>query len=358
MNKNERLKIALQKKGRLYEESSDLLTRCGLQISNHNQALIYHCKNLPIDLLFVRDDDIPTLVANKICDLGIVGENVVYEKFDDLFQETNLLKEDTLAHSQDKKSYSITFVQAETLTTHELEKSKPNHPFNLGIDLAEKIDFDTEKNFNKKSLYIIKKLGFGICQLAIAIPKDQEFMFPDSIQNKRIATSYPNLLNKFLREQHINAAIVPLSGSVEIAPRLEIADMICDLISSGQTMEANFLKPVVTLLSSQAILISAERQFPAQKQAIFDLLLCRINGVLQAQSRKYILFHAPRSALPAITQLLPGTESPTILPLQGNENTVAVHVVSREAVFWDTLEKLKQVGASSILVLPIEKMMS
>lgn len=296
MQNQNRLKIALQKKGRLHDDSIDLLDRCGLNINHYGQALLYHCKNLPIDLLFVRDDDIPTLICNRICDIGIVGENVLYEKFDP--------KDETIL------------------------------------------------------LQVIQQLGFGFCQLSIAIPKDHEFIFPHSMQNKCIATSYPRLLNEFLKINQINASIVPLSGSVEIAPRLEIADMICDLISSGQTLEANHLKPVTSLLTSQAVLIRSQQEFSAEKQNIFDLLLCRINGVLQAKNRKYIMFHAPIHALPAITQLLPGTESPTVLPLQGHDELVAVHVVSAEAVFWDTLENLKQVGASSILVLPIDKMLA
>lgn len=291
---NNRLKIAIQKKGRLYLESIDLLRNCGLQITNYTNNLIFHCKDLPIDLLFVRDDDIPTLVANKICDLGIVGQNVVLEKF----------------------------------------ASKDNTNVNL-----------------------VKKLEFGFCRLAIAASEKEEFIFPNSLDKKRIATSYPNLLQAFLNEHAINAMIVPLSGSVEIAVRLEIADYICDLVSSGQTLEANHLKLATTILNSQAVLISSEINFSASKQAIFELLLCRIDGVLQANTRKYILFHTPRSSLNAIQELLPGTQSPTILPLQNNDDLVAVHVVSAEAVFWDTLEKLKKIGASSILVLPIEKML-
>jgi len=286
----ERLRIALQKKGRLNDDSLQLLGRCGLKINFKKNALICHSLSLPIDLLFVRDDDIPTLVSDKVCDLGIVGNNVLQEK-------------------------------------------------------------------QCSNLSIVKKLGFGQCRLSIAIPSDQSFNDIAELNNKSLATSYPNLLQQFLDQNNIQASIIPLSGSVEIAPRLNIAEAICDLVSTGQTLEENNLKEVQTIFNSEAVLIQSNNTLSKDRKTVLNLLLRRIDGVLQAQESKYILFHAPKASVSAIQSLLPGCESPTVLPLEGSDDKVAVHVVSKEGVFWQTLENLKQAGASSILVLPIEKMM-
>lgn len=299
MSDNLRLRIAIQKKGRLHQDSIALLLQCGLKMHFNDNALFYHCENLPIDILFMRDDDIPTLVEDGICDLGIVGENI--------------LKEHTAALSK----YTAA-------------------------------DYPIE---------IIKHLGFSFCKLAIALPQECIFQSPQDLQGLRIATTYPNLLKAYLSEQEIKADILTISGSVEIAPRLGMADAICDLVATGRTLEENHLKQVLTILMSQAVFIRNNRPFNLEKQNTYDLLLRRMNGVATAQESKYIMFHAPRSALPAIKALLPGSEAPTILPLNGEDNKVAVHVVSREAVFWNTLEQLKQAGASAILVLPIEKML-
>jgi ATP phosphoribosyltransferase len=177
------------------------------------------------------------------------------------------------------------------------------------------------------------------------------------LQDKRIATSYPNLLQKYLRQNKIAANVISISGSVEIAPRLKMAEAICDLVSTGRTLEENNLKEVMVLLESEAVVIKAKRELKPQKQEILERLLRRMDGVLQAQESKYILFHAPKHAMGDIRKLLPGSEAPTIVPLAECDDKVAVHVVSREAVFWDTLEKLRGAGASAILVLPVEKMM-
>ncbi len=294
---NTRLTIAIQKKGRLNLESVDLLKRCGLQLKPKQNALLCHAENLPLDILFIRDDDIPTFTLDGVCDLGIVGENVLYEKKPRLEQEKN------------------------------------------------------------SKLEVLKKLGFGRCRLSIAIPESQGFLGPQSLQKTKIATSYPHLLSTYLKTEQIQAEIITLAGSVEIAPNLNMAEAICDLVSSGRTLEENKLKEVTTLLESQAVLIKTNQTLSQEKQATLDLLLRRIDGVLKAQECKYILFHAEKSALPVIKKMIPGCESPSVLPLDGFEDKVAVHVVSREAVFWNTLEALKQAGASSILVLPIEKMM-
>jgi ATP phosphoribosyltransferase len=291
--KRTRLKIALQKKGRLNSESITLLLQCGLKFRFKENALLIPCENLPIDLWFVRDDDIPSLVADGVCDIGIVGENVLYEQA------------------------------------------------NPGVLPPE----------------IIKNLGFSRCRLSIAVPSEFNYQGLSSLENQRIATSYPIQLNAFLKSRGITAESIMMSGSVEIAPRLGMADVICDLVSTGITLEENHLKEVETILESEAVLIKNPAEMIEEKQQTLDLLLRRINGVLQAQGSKYIMFHAPRSALTAIRNVLPGSEAPTILPLEGFTEKVAVHLVSREGIFWGTLEKLNAIGASHILVLPIEKML-
>jgi ATP phosphoribosyltransferase len=296
-----RLRIAIQKSGRLNNDSMDLLTRCGLKMRVQPQALLCHVENLPIDILFVRDDDILTLVSDNVCDLGIVGENVLHEK---------------------------------ALQMQE-EQPQDQDPFLL-----------------------VKQLGFSRCRLSIAFPEGKTFEGPASLENMRIATSYPYLLKQYLAQHQVNAQSVTISGSVEIAPRLGMADAICDLVSTGRTLEENNLKEVSPVIQSQAVLIKSNLDFTAEKQEVFDLLLRRINGVQKAQESKYIMFHAPKSALPAIKEILPGCETPTIMALEGIEDKVAVHLVSTEGVFWTTLEELKKVGAYSILVLPIEKMLN
>lgn len=289
-----RMRLALQKKGRLSEESLSLLQRCGLKFRIKPNALLTHVDNFPIDLLFVRDDDIPTLVFDRLCDGGIVGENVL--------QEAALTKSTAL--------------------------------------------------FQK-----ILDLGSCTCRLSIAVPECFDYRGPGSLDGKRIATSYPALLNRYLQKYKICAEPLVLSGSVEVAPRMGMADAICDLVSSGQTLEDNKLSEVDIVLQSQAVFIQAEKQQPSEIQELFDMLARRIQAVQQAQERKYIVFHAPKSALERIAEKLPGAEAPTILPLPGTPDKVAVHVVSSEGVFWNTLETVQQLGASSILVLPIEKML-
>ena len=214
-----------------------------------------------------------------------------------------------------------------------------------------------ERDSNNPNYTAIKKLGFGRCRLSIAFPKDKSFSQSNCLSGLRIATSYPYLLQQYLDNHKIDANVLTISGSVEIAPRLNMADAICDLVSSGRTLEENNLTEVETLIHSQSLLIQSNNDLGEEKQATIELLLRRINGVLKAQDSKYIMFHAPKSALAAIKDILPGSESPTIMPLDGDDDKVAIHVVSPEAVFWDTLEKLKSIGASAILVLPIEKML-
>ncbi len=289
-----RLRLALQKKGRLSEESLTLLQRCGLKFRLKPNTLLTHVDNFPIDLLFVRDDDIPTLVFDGLCDGGIVGENVLFEA----------------ALANPEKSFKTTAA-----------------------------------------------LGSCTCRLSLAVPESFDYQGPGSLDGKRIATSYPYLLNQYLQERQICAESLILSGSVEVAPRMGMADAICDLVSSGQTLEDNKLYEVDTILQSQAVLIQSKKNDAPVFQELFEMLARRIQSVQQAQERKYIVFHAPKSALERIGEKLPGAESPTILPLPGNSDKVAVHVVSSERIFWNTLETIQELGASSILVLPIEKML-
>jgi ATP phosphoribosyltransferase len=204
----------------------------------------------------------------------------------------------------------------------------------------------------------LRELDFGHCRLSLAVPLDHEYSGLASLQGKRIATTYPHLLGRFLAQHGLTAEIVTLSGAVEIAPRLGRADLICDLVSTGSTLQANHLREVATVLESHAVLIRTPIALAPVKDEWVERLLLRIEGVEQVKESKYIMLHAPRSALPAIRLLLPGSESPTIIPLEGFPDRVAVHAVCRENVFWETLESLKKAGASALLVLPVEKMLA
>jgi ATP phosphoribosyltransferase len=294
-----RLKIAVQKSGRLADNSLDLLSRCGLKYSRGKDQLMCYGENMPLDVLFVRDDDIPDLVQEDVCDLGLVGLNVIEEK-------------------------RLAFAAR-------------------GLPSL----FET-----------VQLLDFGRCRLCIAVPDGFEYKGPHSLQAKRIATTYPHILGRFLQQHGIVAEVVLLSGSVEIAPRLGRADLICDLVSTGSTLAANHLRHAHTVLESQAALIRTPVPIPPEKQEWARRLLMRIDGVEQVKGSKYIMLHAPRSALAAIAKLLPGSEAPTVIPLEGLGDRVAVHAVCREHVFWETLEDLKGAGATSVLVLPVEKMLA
>ncbi|GJL95931.1 MAG: ATP phosphoribosyltransferase [Hyphococcus sp.] len=292
----ERLRIAIQKSGRLSEGSFDLLKSCGLTISRDKDKLYGRVREMPIDILLLRDDDIPEFVADDACDIGIVGQNV--------------FEEERLEGAQDKPAQEV------------------------------------------------MTLGFARCQLMLAAPKDWTFDSPTMLEGKRIATSYPALTRAWLEKEGVNARAVTMKGSVEVAPRLKIADTVCDIVSTGATLDANGLKPVANVFSSEALLIRNANAFTQGKQEIYDALLKRINGVLTSRDAKYVMMNAPRSAIEAITEFLPGADAPTILELAGSPDKVAIHAVCRESVFWNTLEELKKLGASAILVLPIEKMMA
>ncbi len=293
-----RLKLAVQKSGRLTDPSLDMLARCGLKLSRGKDQLVGYGENMPLDVLFVRDDDIPDLVQEDVCDLGLVGLNVLEEKRLEL----------------QERGQTARFKQVRTL-------------------------------------------DFGRCRLCLAVPEGVSFEGTASLRGKRIATTYPYLLQRYLRERDISADIVTLSGAVEIAPRLGRADLICDLVSTGSTLQANHLREVETVLESHAVVIRTPVALPASKDEWVERLIMRIDGVQQVKESKYIMLHAPRYALAEIRRLLPGSEAPTIIPLEGFADKVAIHAVCRENVFWETLEGLKKAGASALLVLPVEKML-
>ena len=295
----QRIKIAVQKTGRLTDHSIDLLERCGLKLTRSKDQLICYGENMPIDLLLVRDDDIPGLVSDDVCDLGIVGLNVVEEK--------------------------------------RLNREAEGKPARF------------------QQVY---ELDFGHCRLSIAGPEDSEYGGLESLRKTRIATSYVGLLNDFLKKNAIDAEPVFFSGAVEIAPKLGRAEYICDLVSTGGTLKANGLREFEVLLDSEAVVIQTQETLSSDKQALVDRMLQRLDGVLQVRESKYIMLHAPREALAEIRDLLPGSEAPTVMPLDGADDKVAIHAVCRENVFWETLENLKQAGASSLLVLPVEKMLA
>ena len=281
-----RLKIAIQKKGRLSETSHKLLEECGIKFSNGVDVLKTEAVNFPVEILFLRDDDIPQYVEQNVADIGILGENIVFEK--------------------------------------------------------------------KKDVAILDQLGFAHCRLSLAIPKEESFTGPEYFMNKKIATSYPKLLGDYLNENNIKAEIEEISGSVEIAPGIGLADAVCDIVSSGSTLMTNGLREVVTILKSQAVLIS-NKNLDEHKQNILNKLLFRIRAVKNAKENKYILLNAPLEALPQICKILPGMKSPTILPLE-EKGWCSIHSVVKEDEFWDRINQLKKAGAEGILVIPIEKM--
>ncbi|QTH64051.1 ATP phosphoribosyltransferase [Psychrosphaera ytuae] len=298
MTDKNRLRIAVQKKGRLSNESIKLLKAIGVKLSIRDRLLIAHSTNLPIDLLLVRDDDIPGLVMDGIADLGFIGENELEEKM--------------------------------------LERQAAGEP----------AEYKT-----------LKRLEYGGCRLSIAVPNEFNYQGLESLQNTKIATTYPYLLKRFLNENNINAQPVMLTGSVEVAPRAGIAEAICDLVSTGATLEANGLEEATEIFVSKAVLIQQAKELSQEKQELINTLIPRINGVMQAKESKYIMLHAPISKLEEVKRLLPGAEDPTVLPLSENSELAAIHVVSPENLFWETMEQLKELGCSSILVMPIEKMM-
>ena len=290
-----RLRVAIQKSGRLSDKSLEILKSCGLSFARSKDKLFWYGRDFPVDVLLVRDDDIPRMLLDGVCELGIVGENIASE-----------------------------------------------------VMLAR--NSETELN-------CLRKLGFGHCRLSIAVPEDLEISSISELEGTRIATSYPALTRYLLEKQGIGTEIVELSGSVEIAPGLGTADAISDLVSTGTTLRANHLRELEELYQSQAALYGRVNNISETKQQLLNQLLARLEGVMQARQSKYVMLHAPRDALEKITELLPGVEHPSIMPLEGSDR-IAIHAVCGEAVFWEHLEALKAVGASAILVLPVEKMLA
>lgn len=281
-----KLKIALQKSGRLYDDSVKILKECGIELQNGMNKLLNEAINFPMQILFLRDDDIPQYVEDGVADIGIVGENVVYE--------TN------------------------------------------------------------KNIEIVEKLGFGKCRLSVAVPRNENYTGAQFLNGKRIATTYPFLLQSFLDKNKINAEIHEISGSVEITPGVGLADAICDLVSSGSTLFSNGLKETEVVLNSQAALIG-NKNLSSEKQLLLKKLLFRIQAVKKAKKNKYILLNAPNDKLDIICSLIPGMKSPTILPL-GIDGWSSLHSVVQEDDFWNIIESLKDNGAEGILIIPIEKM--
>jgi len=278
------LKIAIQKKGRLSQDSIELLKKAGLQFEYSDRSLIAKCTNFPLEILFFRADDIPEIVFDGTVDCGITGLNCIEEK---------------------------------------------------GFALKK-----------------VEKLGFGKCHLAIATAVNNITNF--SLQHKKIATSYPKILKKYLKKEKISAEIIELSGSVEIAPRLNIANAVCDLVSSGSTLQANNLQEIKNIFSSEAILVT-KKVLSKIKQDIFAKFLMRIRSTLGAKKYKYVMMNAPKKALERIKKTVPGLKSPTVSNLAGSD-FISIASVIEEDRFWETIEKLKSAGASGILVLPIEKL--
>lgn len=281
-----RLKLAIQKSGRLHEDSIRLLKECGIDIANGVNQLKAEATNFPLELFFLRDDDIPQYVEDGVADIGFVGENVVYEK--------------------------------------------------------------------SKKVEVAYALGFGKCKLSFAIRKGETFTGPSFLSGKKIATSYPVLVQQYLTENNVKAEIHEISGSVEIAPGIGLADVVCDLVSSGSTLFMNGLKEVETILQSQAVLIK-NQNFNKETAAILDRLLFRIEAVKKAKRNKYVLLNAPNEQIEKIISLLPGMRSPTVVAL-ATPGWSSVHSVIAESDFWEIIEQLKAAGAEGILVVPIEKM--
>ena len=281
-----RIKIAIQKSGRLYEDSVTLLKECGIDLRNVKDRLRTESDNFPLEVFFLRDDDIPQYVEDGVADIGIVGENVLYEK--------------------------------------------------------------------NKTVDVVEKLGFGKCRLSVAIPRSQQYGGVETLSGKRIATSYPLLVGQFLDKNGVKAEIHEISGSVEIAPGIGLADVVADLVSSGSTLFMNGLKEVETILQSQSVLIK-NKSLNEEQLNLLHKLLFRIQAVKKAKRNKYVLLNAPNDKLQDIIALLPGMKSPTVLPL-ADSGWSSVHSVLSEDEFWDRIEKLKAAGAQGILVVPIEKM--
>ncbi len=281
-----KLKIAIQKSGRLNEGSLKLLKDCGIFIDNGRDQLMAPARNFPLEVLFLRNSDIPQYVEDGVADAAVIGDNLLIEK--------------------------------------------------------------------QKKVEVVQKLGFSRCRVSMAVPKNAEYSGPEFFQGKKIATSYPNTLKKFLEKNNVQAEIHEISGSVEIAPKIGLADGICDIVSSGSTLFKNGLKEVETFLKSEAVLIRSQDLDP-EKEEILDKLVFRIRSVLEAKNSKYILMNVPNEKIEEVTRLLPVLKSPTVMPL-AMKGWSSLHTVIKEDTFWEVIDRLKEAGAQGILVIPIEKM--
>ena len=296
----DRLRIAIQKSGRLSEPALALLAAAGLSWQESRDKLFYYGESLPIDLLLVRDDDIPGLIADGVCDLGMVGRNVLLEQ----------------AYDRESRGEAVPFGEW-------------------------------------------RGLGFGRCRLMFGIPDTWDWNPQQQLPGTRIATSYPALLSRWLAERGIDAAPVTMSGSVELAPRLGQADLVCDLVSSGATLASNRLKPVEVVLDSEAVLAGPVEPFSDVRAGIADLLLRRLDGVMKIRDSKLLMLQAPRAVLPHLMQLLPDAEPPTVMPLDGTtDGDVAMQALCHGAMTWTRLEELKRAGARGLMVLPVERMLA
>jgi len=301
MRTHDRLRIAIQKSGRLSEPARDLLARAGLNFRESRDRLFCYGESLPIDLLLVRDDDIPGLIAEGVCDLGMVGLNVLLEQGAD----------------------------------REAKSAGAGETFR-----------------------VLRRLGFGHCRLSVAVPQDWEWPGPQRLSGMRCATSYPALLTNWLKMHAVDAEPVLLSGSVEIAPRLGKAETICDLVSTGGTLVANQLKEVAVLLESEAVIAGPAKPFIDDRAALAELLLRRLDGVLSVKAAKLLLLQAERAALADLLKLLPDADAPLVTSLDGGGSRVAVQALCRTALTWQRLEDMKKAGASALMVLPVEQMLA
>ena len=297
MKSRDRLRIAMQKSGRLTEPAREVLTRCGLTFRQSRDKLFCFGEGEPVDLLLVRDDDIPGLIAQGVCDIGIVGRNVLNE-------------------------------------------------------------FQLDSTGELAPLAELRSLGFGGCRLSIAVPDELAYKCSGQLAGMRIATSYPKLLRQWLAAREVDAAVVTLSGSVEIAPRLGTADAICDLVQSGSTLVANQLHEVEVVLDSEAVLVGPLAPPVDERGDMLELLLRRLDGVLQVQGSRLLFLQASRNALEAITRLLPGGPLPTVLPLAGATDEFMVQALCAGTLSWRQLEAMKKAGARDMFVLPVEKMLA
>lgn len=283
------LRIAIQNSGRLTEPTLDLLHGIGLEFEDHDRKLFARCRNFDLELLFIRDDDIPEYVQDGVADMGVVGRNVVLE------QEA---------------------------AVEELEA-----------------------------------LGFGRCSLTLAVPRDASWSEPEDLEGTRIVTTHPRSLRRYLSEQSVEAEVIEIRGAAEIAPALNVADAICDLVSTGTTLRMNDLRPLAEVWESESILVADPDALARRdRREAIDRIRMRVRGLLTARKMKYVTLNAPREALPAIEEVLPGMKSPTVVPL-AEDGMVALHAAVEEEVFWDVMERVQEAGGSEILVLPVEKVL-